>query len=188
MCSHCRFQPKRLRAALLFFFFFPLPKGVLTVCTPTTGLNRPGLLKMCQHCREKGEGKFLKVSWGEGKGETQGDEEEKREGEIQTKRERVSCGLNSGQLFKACACSWVGAALIKDAASEQATDAREGGTHKSRRGKATSFSGTKTETVKKKKKTLNNNYRSYTDERKLILYLSSLSRTFKCKGHYIFCV
>lgn len=112
----------------------------------------------------------------------------KREGEIQRKRERVSCGLNSGQLFKACACSWVGAALIKDAASEQATDAREGGTHKSRRGKATSFSGTKTETVKKKKKTLNNNYRSYTDERKLILYLSSLSLTFKCKGHYIFCV
>lgn len=32
-----------------------IPEGVLTVYTPTTRLNRPGLLKMCQHCREKGK-------------------------------------------------------------------------------------------------------------------------------------
>lgn len=38
-----------------------------------------------------------------------------------TEWERASCGLNSGQLFKACACSWVGAALLKVAASEQGT-------------------------------------------------------------------
>lgn len=51
-----------------------------------------------------------------------------RERETETKSKRVSCGLNSDQLFKACACSWVWAALIKDAVSEQATDARERGT------------------------------------------------------------
>lgn len=51
-----------------------------------------------------------------------------RERETETKSKRVSCGLNSDQLFKACACSWVWAALIKDAVSEQATDTREGGT------------------------------------------------------------
>ena len=133
-------------------------------------------------------GKENSWRWAEvkAKGRRKGTRRE-REGETQTKSERLSCGLNSGQLFKACACSWVGAALIKDAASEQATDAREGGTHKTRRGKATSFSGTKTETVKKKtkkqKKQLNNNYRSDTDlSAKTIIFSVS-----KCYAFFTFC-
>lgn len=53
-----------------------------------------------------------------------------REREVQTKSERRSCGLNSGQLFKACARSGEGAAAIKEAVSEEATDARGEGTHR----------------------------------------------------------
>lgn len=46
----------------------------------------------------------------------------------QMKEKRGNRGPNSGRLFKASACSWVGAALIKDASSEQDTDAQGGGT------------------------------------------------------------
>lgn len=46
-----------------------------------------------------------------------------------------SCSLNSSRLFKARACSRAGAALIKDAASEQPSELREEeGTHRTRRG------------------------------------------------------
>lgn len=83
-----------------------------------------------------------------------------RETETETKSKRVSCGLNSDQLFKACACSWVWAALIKDAVSEQATDAREGGTPRlTRRGWGVEqhhLSGPQ----QSNKKLLNNNYRA----------------------------
>lgn len=93
-----RAPPIRLKR-LFFFFYLPTPK-----------------------CREMGRNKVLEVRWED----TQGERE--RETETETKSKRVSCGLNSDQLFKVCACSWVWAALIKDAVSEQATDAREGGT------------------------------------------------------------
>lgn len=100
---------------------------------------------------EKWKGKkVLEVRWEDTQGER----------ETETKSERVSCGLNSDQLFKACACSWVWAALIKDAVSEQATDAREGGRNtQTHGGEGASFFRTTTK-QKKKKKVLDNNYRS----------------------------
>lgn len=156
-------------------------KGVLTVYAPSIRLNRPGLLKMCQQCCEKGkEKKSLRWDEVKEKGMTWGEEEE-REGEkreIQTKSERVSCGLNSGQLFKACACSWVGAALIKDAVSEQATDAREGGTHRLAGEKQHHFQEPQ---QKQKKKYLIITTSHIIDESKLILYLSTLSLMLNVK-------
>lgn len=97
-----------------------------------------------------------KSPWGEMRGHPGGREGER---ETETKSKRVSCGLNSDQLFKACACSWVWAALIKDAVSEQATDARERGTPRlTRKGgvEQHDFSGPQ----QSNKKLLNNNYRA----------------------------
>lgn len=149
-------------------------KGAVTVSTPTFRLKRPGSLKMCQQRCEKRRKEILLVRWGEGKGDDTRGRGGKRGGEreIQTKseRERQSCGLNSGQLFKACACSWVGAALIKYAVSEQATDTREGGTHRLTGEKQHHFQ----EPKQKQKKILNINTGQIIDENWVCVCLPSV--------------
>lgn len=106
---------------------FPV-KGALTVHPATIRLNRPLLLKMCQRASwEEERSPRGETRWGK-KGQHEGEkkEPEGEKGNRRNRAKRASCRLNSGRLFKARACSWLGTELIKDAGWERANDAKGG--------------------------------------------------------------